>query len=268
MKVIILGILLLLSPVVALTQEVPEVDTLLVLTVDASGSISKSELDLQVLGILAALQDFDVLNVISSNSLGKVAIAVVMFNNEPVLVQDWMVISDFESVQQFAATVQSSYMNVFEGGRGITSTNLAGAINYSVNLIQNAPYKALRRVIDVSGDGEHNMADKVDYENRDSFTELTLEEMENANLYALSQGVMINGLPIGRSPKSEETYYYQELVDYYRDNVVRYTGGFVMSLYSENGFASYKEAFERKLMIELAQDTKRFARDSNLLSFE
>lgn len=58
-------------------REMPAVDVALVLAVDASGSITPAEFQLQKEGIAAAISNVEVLGVITGGRQGRIAIAYV-----------------------------------------------------------------------------------------------------------------------------------------------------------------------------------------------
>ena len=79
---------------------------------------------------------------------------------------------------ELADAVASEIMNtpVRRGSR----TSISGAINFATPLFEENPYRGLRRVIDISGDGPNNNGEPVAGP-RDA---------------ALTKGIVINGLPI------------------------------------------------------------------------
>src|SRR5262249_57551510 len=89
---------------------------------------------------------------------------------------------------------------LFGGG-----TSISGAIDTSMALLFDNPYRAARRVIDISGDGSNNRGRSVN----------------QARDEAIAKGVGINGLPI----LSLEP----DLDRYYRDNVIGGPGAFVIA---------------------------------------
>ena len=61
-----------------------------------------------------------------------------------------------------------------------SSTSISGAINFALQLFEENPYRGLRRVTDISGDGPNNDGAPV----------------TSARDAALEKGIVINGLPI------------------------------------------------------------------------
>jgi len=104
--------------------------------------------------------------------------------------------------------------------------------------LDRAPYEALRRVIDVSGDGDNN-----------SGRDVTMARDE-----AIAKGVTINGLVILTETttrwNSSHTNPPGGLANYYRNNVIGGPGAFVMV--TEN-FNSFGNILVKKLITETAQ---------------
>ena len=107
----------------------------------------------------------------------------------------------------------------------IGSTSISGAIDYSVGLLAQDPFKAQRQVIDVSGDGANN-AGRPAAAARDD---------------AVAEGIVINGLPI----LTVEPY----LAEHYNAEVIGGPGAFMIAIGSYDQFA---EAIVRKLVTEIA----------------
>jgi hypothetical protein len=92
-------------------------------------------------------------------------------------------------------------------------------------LLASAPYRGLKRVIDVSGDGSNNRGRNV-REARDE---------------AVAAGVVINGLPIVALEYDLDKYYF--------NNVIGGPGSFIVPASSYENFG---QAVLRKLILEIA----------------
>ena len=96
------------------------------------------------------------------------------------------------------------------------STSISGAIDFSVDQLERAPFQANRRVIDISGDGNNNSGRAVT-EARDD---------------AIGKGITINGLviltPPGQSFRPEHTDPPGGLEKYFQDNVIGGFGSFTV----------------------------------------
>jgi hypothetical protein len=92
--------------------------------------------------------------------------------------------------------------------------------------LDQAPYEAHRRVIDVSGDGDNN----------------TGRDVTAARDEAVAKGVTINGLVILTEPptslKPEHTNPAGGLANYYRNNVIGGPGAFVMAAENFNSLSN------------------------------
>src|SRR5262249_22472392 len=110
-------------------------------------------------------------------------------------------------------------------------TSISGGIDVGVKLLDEAPVKATRRVIDVSGDGSNNQGRPV----------------TDARDEAVAKGIGINGLPImlKRPGYMDEP----DLDFYYEDCVIGGRGAFIVPARERSQFA---EAIRNKLLLEVA----------------
>ncbi len=131
------------------------VDLNLVLALDASGSVDDERFELQKQGYVQAFLNPRVLDAIRSGNEQAIAVSMVQWTGPTLqeVMVPWMVIRDQISAQAFAAAVNAARRRLHGGG-----TSVAGAIDYSVMLLNGSPYRATRRVIDISGDGSNNLA--------------------------------------------------------------------------------------------------------------
>src|SRR5690242_11710745 len=155
----------------------PDVALVLVLAVDASGSVSDDRFELQKRGYAAAFRNRQVLNSIRSLTTQSIAVTMMQWTGPELHVQtvEWRVAKDESSVTALADAIEASKRQFFGGG-----TSISGAIDYSRVLLATTPFFGIRRVIDISGDGANNRGRTV-----------TLARDE-----AVRDGISINGLPI------------------------------------------------------------------------
>src|SRR5947208_17091090 len=108
-----------------------------------------------------------------------------MSGDEKIIIPS-RVIDGPESADAVAAEIMKTPVR-----RG-SSTSISGAINFTVQRCEENPYRGLRRVIDISGDGPNNGVAPV----------------IGAPDAALAKGILINGLPILVKKPSYSTIYF------------------------------------------------------------
>jgi hypothetical protein len=210
------------------------VDLLLVLAADISQSVDEVKFQLQRSGYAAAFSDPRVIEAIRSGPNGRIAVAFVEWSgplSQRILI-DWTVISDDKTARLFGD-------HIVEASRAFAnSTSISAGIDFAVAQLDQAPYEARRRVIDVSGDGDNNSG----------------RDVTAARDEAIAKGVTINGLVIlTETPtrwNSAHTNPAGGLANYYRNNVIGGPGAFVMV--AEN-FNSFSDVLVKKLIAEIAQ---------------
>jgi hypothetical protein len=209
------------------------VDLLLVLASDVSRSVDTRKFQLQREGYAAALSNPKVIEAIRSGPHGRIAICFVEWSGvtSQKLVIDWTIVSD-------AASARKIGDQLIELPRAFADrTSISAGIEFSMSQLERAPFRGVRRTIDVSGDGTNN-----------SGRDVTLARDE-----ALAKGVTINGLVIlSDSPlpwNPEHTNPPGGLDAYYRNNVIGGAGAFVMVAENHNSFG---QAIVKKMIAEIA----------------
>lgn len=210
------------QPVSAQPRAANEVDVQLVLAVDASGSVSQQRFELQRAGYAAAFRDPDVVRAIRGAGTGSIAVMMVQWTGPwlHVVVLPWTVVKDAETAEAVARHIERQPRRLFGGG-----TSISGAIDFSATQFELSPWKGMRKVIDVSGDGA-NSSGRPAWMARDE---------------AVAQDITINGLPI----LAFEPY----LDLHYRDEVIGGPGAFMIPVQS---FEEFADAVRRKLVIEIS----------------
>src|SRR6266446_1738781 len=142
--------LALIAPATAQTQALPTTDILLVLAVDASGSVNQTRFELQRRGYADAFRSQQVLNAIRGGSTGSIAVTMVQWTGPTMQVQvvPWTLIKDAGSALAFADAFEAARRKLLGGG-----TTLNGEIDHAILLLRSAPYRGLKRVIYAPGDG-------------------------------------------------------------------------------------------------------------------
>lgn len=214
----------------ARAEEKPAVDLALMLAVDISGSIDADEARLQREGYAQAIRDPAVVKAITSGINGRIAVAYFEWSDSYTqnALLDWMVISDQASAERVARRLTEEPITTAR------RTSISGAIQYAMPRFASMPYAALRRVLDISGDGPNNDGGPIDLA-RDA---------------ALAAGIAINGLPIMNGRQNSWGFpTLPDLDKYYEGCVIGGPGAFVVVAES---FDSFDEAVRRKLILEIA----------------
>ena len=206
-----------------------QVDVELVLAVDVSYSMDLEELAIQREGYAQAIVSPDFLQALKSGPHGKVAVTYFEWaaaNDQKVIIP-WRIVDGPETADAVAAEIMKAPL------RRASRTSISGAINFGMQLLGENPYKGLRRVIDISGDGPNNNGEPV----------LIARDA------ALEKGVTINGLPAMVKQASFATMDIEQLDIYYEDCVIGGAGSFVVPIKER---AKFKEAIRTKLILEVA----------------
>ncbi|MBP0492962.1 DUF1194 domain-containing protein [Pararoseomonas indoligenes] len=220
---------LLLPPALAAGQAAAQgaeqggaVDLLLVLAIDASGSIDADEFRLQREGCAEALTHPAVLSAITAGPRGSIGVALVEWGapGGAATVVDWHRVTGSSDAQALARAV-------IEAPRSRQSWNAIGdAVDHAASLIAAAPWPARHRVIDLSGDAPDMRS---------------INPVEVARRAAAAQGITVNALAIeGGRPGLTRTY---------EETVIAGDGAFVMTADSRADFA---RALRAKLIREIA----------------
>ena len=210
-------------------HNVPSVNVELVIAVDVSYSMDMDELAIQREGYAQAIVSKDFLQALRAGPGSKVAVTYFewsMSGDERIIIP-WRVIDGPELAEAVAAEIMKTPVR-----RG-SSTSISGAINFAVQLFEENPYRGLRRVIDISGDGPNNDGAPV----------------TSARDAALEKGIIINGLPIMVKEPSLSTIDIENLDLYYEDCVIGGPGAFIITIKDREKF---QEAIRTKLVLEVA----------------
>ena len=218
------ALLALAVPAAAQSQGLPTTDILLVLAVDASGSVNQARFELQRRGYADAFRNPRVLDAIRGGSTGSIAVTMTQWTGPTMHVQTvpWMLVKDAASAGALADAIEAAPRQLFGGG-----TSISGAIDNAMLLLPGAPYRGLKRVIDISGDGSNNRG----------------RDVREARDEAVREGVIINGLPIVSLEYDLDKYYF--------NNVIGGPGAFIVPADSYENFA---QAVVRKLILEIAMN--------------
>jgi len=210
-------------------SDVTEVDVELALAVDISFSMDPEEQELQREGYIHALTSREFLSALKQGIHGKVAITYFEWANinERRVIVPWRLIDGPEAADAFVAEIARAPY------RRASRTSVSGALEFAAELFEKSPYKGIRRVIDVSGDGANNNGPPV---------AIVRDEV-------LSKGFVINGLPIMLKDPIGSGMDIDALDIYYEDCVIGGPGAFVIPIKERSKF---KEATRTKLLQEIA----------------
>ena len=216
----------------AAKDDAPLVDVELVLAVDVSYSMDMDELAIQREGYAQAIVSREFLQALKALKYGKVSVTYFEWaaSSDQKIIIPWRVIDGPETADAVAEEILKTPI------RRASRTSISGAIYFAMPLFDENPYRGLRRVIDISGDGANNDGSPV----------------TGARDIALSKGITINGLPIMVKEPSYSTMDIENLDFYYEDCVIGGPGAFVVSIKDRDKF---KEAIRTKLLLEVAGRT-------------
>ncbi|MBY0337818.1 MAG: DUF1194 domain-containing protein [Acetobacteraceae bacterium] len=218
---------LLATPALLGSAPAGEVDLLLVLAVDASGSISPDEFTLQREGYAEALESPAVLAAIAARRRG-IGVAMIEWGSPggAATVVDWHRVTDAGSARALGEAILAA-------PRSAQSWNAIGdALVHARDLLRAAPFAAPAKVVDVSGDGPDMRGFVPAPRARDALVE---------------QGVTINALAI--AAEGTITRFGEPLAEHYRHGVIGGTGAFVLTAEDRRDLA---RALRAKLVREIA----------------
>ena len=230
---IVLAAAFLCGQAAAAEQQNNTVDLELILAVDVSRSMNTRRLKLQRRGYVAAFRDERVAQAIESGPQGRIAVTYVEWSgaDHQHVVLPWRVISNHKQALAFAKDLEGQTTT------RTRRTSISAMLHKASKMFSSSGYDALRRVIDVSGDGPNNSGALV----------------EKARDELLEQGVVINGLPIMSDPADIPGYYDLANLDmYYRDCVIGGPGSFYIPV---TGMQNFAKAIRMKLILEIADLT-------------
>jgi hypothetical protein len=212
--------LLALAGVGGLAAQDRAVDLQLVLAVDSSGSVDFGEFELQAVGIARALRHPEVVAAIEGWTPNGVAVSVVHWSgrSQQVVAVDWTRVGDRASLETLAARIETM-------GRSLLGeTAIGDMLRFAIDHFERGPYRGLRRIVDVSGDGRSNAG-------------VTPRPLRDA---AAAAGITINGLAILNDDLTVDLYY--------ADHVIGGPDAFVMTAGDYDDFA---RAMRLKLLREI-----------------
>jgi len=209
------------SRTISVGQDAGTVDLLLVLGIDCSYSVDQSEFLLQVEGLARAFRDPEIIEAIGKGPYGRIAVSVVQWSDSTTqaVVIPWMVLGGARD-----ALGLSSRIATMRRLTAVGSTSISGMIRFAAAMLLGSPFKATRRVVDISADGRNNTGGRPDPV-RDS---------------AAASGITINGLAILNEVPTLDRYF-----------ELHVTGGPANFVIVANDYAAYAAAIRRKILMEV-----------------
>ena len=206
-----------------------QVDVELVIAVDISFSMDSDEQALQRGGYVDALTSRPFLDAVRKGPTGRISVTYFEWagENDQRVIVPWQIIDGPEAADAFVNELQKT------APRRASRTSISGALKFSTVLFEQTPYKGLRRVIDVSGDGTNNQGILV----------------TTARDEAVAKGITINGLPIMLKETNIGFLDISNLDEYYEDCVIGGPGAFAVPA---RGREQFVEAIRKKLLLEVA----------------
>lgn len=223
-------------------------DTALIVSVDISNSIDAENYRLQMEGIAAALEDPEVVSAIVGGPNGAILFSLVTWSSGVEISLPLTRISSKEEAVQIAERVRNIPRN-WNGGEFTCVSKMFDTIGQSI--VPVARDRALRTVIDVSGDGPENCSN-------DAAVEMARDGL-------VAQGAVINGLPILQAGDEGDDVTVAgwrvnagraaleglELQAWYKSKVIGGPGSFIIAA---NGFHDFARAIRRKFVMEMSAD--------------
>lgn len=195
------------------------VDLALCLAVDVSASVDFGEFGLMVGGLAAAFREERIQQAIAAGPRGAIAVAVLFWSSAQEVAVPWTRVADAASARALADGIESSPRLPSAGATALGPGMAAG-----LALLGRFEPQADRLVMDVSGDGRHNLG-RAPGPVRD---------------IGVAAGITINGLAV----LNEE----QDLLAHYEAEVIGGPGAFAMSCAD---YADFADAIQRKLFREI-----------------
>ena len=169
------------------------VDLALVLAVDVSASVDFSEFGLMMGGYAAAFRDQALAERLASGPVGATAVAMLFWSGPGVreLAVPWRRLAAVADAADFADSIDATPRMIPAG-----ATALGEGLAASLALLERCPYRPVRRVVDVSGDGRANAG----------------LPLATARAAAELAGVTVNGLAVVNEEADLEDYYREALI--------------------------------------------------------
>ena len=222
-----------------------EVDTALIVSVDVSNSVDDQRYKLQMEGIAQALEDPGVIQAIAGGAKGGILFSMMTWADQAKVNLPWTRITNAAEAKAVAMRVRALPR---QGGQFTCMSRMMRFV--SDKIVPQIPAKAVKVVLDISGDGRDNCNEQ--------------EPVDTVRDELVQYGVTVNGLPIlegnegeGEGPGGVPTQSYLPgeqqgaalLEDWFREHVNGGPGSFVLAA---NGYADFGRAIRQKFVLEVS----------------
>jgi len=198
-----------------------DVDLALVLAIDCSFSVDTTEFRLQMQGLGQALRRKEIHDAIAQGTTGRIAVSVFQWSDDrsQLIVVPWTIVDGSASANALADKLETMPRKLAEGG-----TSISSAMRFAAAMLEAAPMRSERLVMDISSDGRNNIGISTDRVRND----------------IVNRGITINGLVIINEWPTLDRYFEQQVV-----------GGPAHFVIVANDYPAYAEAIYRKLLREI-----------------
>ena len=225
-------------------QGADEVDTALIVAVDVSNSVDDKRYRLQMEGIAQALEDPGVIQAIVGGAKGGILFSMITWADRQKVSLPWTRIASAEEARAAARKVRALPR---ESGEFTCMSRMMRYV--SDKIVPQVPVKAVKVVLDISGDGRDNCNAE--------------EPIEGVRDELVKFGVTVNGLPIleggaeeavvpGAAPSQSYLPAEQKaapLEEWFREHVKGGPGSFVLPA---NGYSDFGRAIRQKFVLEVS----------------
>lgn len=233
---------------IAWSEPKTPVELQLVLGADISGSIGERNYRIQRDGLISALRDPEIQNLLSHiGGTGQIGIIYFEWDARQRIRAPWSLIRHdhvSEDIESFIQAIMEStrYMLFYNASSnswyvpGGSTTNVVGALSYVKNeILPISPYKSNRIIFDISSDGSN------------SYEEIAVEPIRD-ELLELNDGdteMTINAIVL---PSLED-----DVFDYYRNRVI---GGPFSFAVKVDRIENYPRTLRRKIKTEISSSLR------------
>jgi hypothetical protein len=172
-------------------------------------------------GLGQALRRKEIHDAIAQGTTGRIAVSVFQWSDDrsQLIVVPWTIIDGSASASSLADKLETMPRKLAEGG-----TSISSAMRFAAAMLEAAPMRSERLVMDISSDGRNNIGISTDRVRND----------------IVNRGITINGLVIINEWPTLDVYFEQQVV-----------GGPAHFVIVANDYPAYAEAIYRKLLREI-----------------